>query len=303
MNTYLAKGSNITFSFSLFTKENVYLMSSTPALSSSRDHVITRKNSNRYRKNIIHIPEGISYIATEAFQHQSCIRSVSFPDSLRKIGARAFQGCTFMESALLPQSMVQLGPGAFSDCPKLEKQFIPSGISELPREIFRDDQKLQSVTFGENSRLHIIRDNAFSSCISLDSLDLPDNITEICDRAFYRCKNLQNIHLPHNLHRIGIQAFYFCGIKNLVLPDSLEILEESAFFKCNSLISVVIPTSVKCIRKWVFHGCNRLQYLEIRHDPDFIGEWIINRAATIRCYQGSKVDKYCQDSGFHTEYL
>ena len=89
MNTYLAKGSNITFSFSLFTKENVYLMSSTPALSSSRDHVITRKNSNRYRKNIIHIPEGISYIATEAFQHQSCIRSVSFPDSLRKIGARA----------------------------------------------------------------------------------------------------------------------------------------------------------------------------------------------------------------------
>ena len=161
MNTYLAKGSNITFSFSLFTKENVYLMSSTPALSSSRDHVITRKNSNRYRKNIIHIPEGISYIATEAFQHQSCIRSVSFPDSLRKIGARAFQGCTFMESALLPQSMVQLGPGAFSDCPKLEKQFIPSGISELPREIFRDDQKLQSVTFGENSRLHIIRDNAF----------------------------------------------------------------------------------------------------------------------------------------------
>ena len=49
--------------------------------------------------------------------------------------------------------------------------------------------------------------------------------------------------------------------------------------------------------------CNRLQYLEIRHDPEYIGEWIINRAATIRCYKGSKADRYCQESGFKVEYL
>ena len=42
-----------------------------------------------------------------------------------------------------------------------------------------------------------------------------------------------------------------------------------------------------------FHGCSRLKVLEIRHNPEYIGEWIINRAARIRCYQGSKVDKYC----------
>lgn len=48
---------------------------------------------------------------------------------------------------------------------------------------------------------------------------------------------------------------------------------------------------------------NRLQYLEIRHDPEYIGEWIINRAATIRCYKGSKADRYCQESGFKVEYL
>lgn len=48
---------------------------------------------------------------------------------------------------------------------------------------------------------------------------------------------------------------------------------------------------------------NRLQYLEIRHDPEFIGEWIINKAATIRCYKGSKVDRYCQQSGFKVEYF
>ena len=53
-------------------------------------------------------------------------------------------------------------------------------------------------------------------------------------------------------------------------------------------------------------GLPRLQLpsvLEIRHDPEYIGPWIINKAAKIRCYQGSKVDVYCQESGFEVEYL
>ena len=33
------------------------------------------------------------------------------------------------------------------------------------------------------------------------------------------------------------------------------------------------------------------------------GKWIINKAATIRCYKGSKVDRYCQQSGFKVEYF
>ena len=80
-------------------------------------------------------------------------------------------------------------------------------------------------------------------------------------------------------------------------------MEESAFFKCSNLTSVCLPESIRSIEKWVFHGCNRLKYLEIRHDPEFIGDWIINRSATIRCYKGSKVDAYCREFGFQTEYL
>lgn len=64
-----------------------------------------------------------------------------------------------------------------------------------------------------------------------------------------------------------------------------------------------LPESIRRIEKWVFHGCARLQVLEIRHDPEYIGEWIINKAARIRCYRGSKVDAYCQESGFTVEYI
>ena len=60
------------------------------------------------------------------------------------------------------------------------------------------------------------------------------------------------------------------------------------------LTEVKLPESIRRIEKWVFHGCARLQVLEIRHDPEYIGEWIINKAARIRCYRGSKVAAYCR---------
>jgi hypothetical protein len=128
-------------------------------------------------------------------------------------------------------------------------------------------------------------------------------VETIEDRAFYKCKELKNVRFPKGLKKIGKEAFYFCGLENLTLPDTVEVLDEKAFFKCMYLTEVTLPESIRRIEKWVFHGCGRLQILEIRHDPEYIGEWIINRAARIRCYRGSKVDTYCQESGFTVEYI
>lgn len=42
-------------------------------------------------------------------------------------------------------------------------------------------------------------------------------------------QNLSEVHFPENLKVISNQAFYSCGLTSLELPDSLEILDESAF--------------------------------------------------------------------------
>ena len=145
--------------------------------------------------------------------------------------------------------------------------------------------------------------DAFSECSALTELSFPASLEEIDDRAFYKCKNLSQVSFPEGLKVISRQAFYFCGLTSLTLPSSLEILDESAFFKCFKLTHVVIPPNVRYLGKWIFHGCNHLQTLEIRHDPEFIGEWITNKATTIRCYKGSRMDRYCKQSGLTTEYL
>ena len=196
-----------------------------------------------------------------------------------------------------------MGSNVFSQCNSLKKVILPQALSSIPRAAFQENRKLGCVIFPHDSQISRIRSEAFSQCTSLESLQLSSALTLIEDRAFYRCKNLRSVDFPEGLKRIGKEAFYFCAIEELHLPQSLEFLDESAFFKCMNLTYVCLPTNIHYIGKWVFHGCNRMRYLEIRHDPDFIGPWIINRACTIRCYKGSKVDEYCKEFDFKVEYL
>lgn len=265
--------------------------------------VITRRTAFQYAQVDTRIPFYVESIAAEAFQKRGVIQTIQFPSALSHIGARAFRSCNSLKGLSLPETMSEIGSAAFADCSSMRRATIPASVDELPRDLFSENIKLSTVEFHGKDRLQMIHKNAFFRCQSLTSLVLPETVTEIGDRAFYRCKSMDQIYLPERLKIIGEEAFYFCGIQTLQLPDSLEVLDQSAFFKCNNLEYVCLPRNVRYIGKWVFHGCNRLKVLEIRHDPEFIGEWIINRAATIRCYRGSKVDKYCQESGFNVEYL
>ena len=52
-----------------------------------------------------------------------------------------------------------------------------------------------------------------------------------------------------------------------------------------------------------FHGCNRLKYIEIVHNPEFIGESLINKPVIVKCKKGSKVDDYCRTYGYLTNYI
>ncbi|MDD6326347.1 MAG: leucine-rich repeat domain-containing protein [Lachnospiraceae bacterium] len=284
-----------------FAKECFFMYSND--IYSQEERVVTRKNAHLYLASDTQIPAHVRRIAKEAFQRRSIIETVRLPKGLTSIGQRAFNGCASLQEISIPSQVSELGSESFSNCDVLKTAQIAGSASTIPQGMFQEDRKLTTVCFHPQSQIQKIQKRAFSECKSLATLILPPGLTEINDRAFYRCKSLDAVRLPDHLRKIGGQAFYFCGFSSIEFPNSLEVLEESAFFKCTQLTYVRIPESVRFIGKWAFHGCNRLQYLEIRHDPDFIGEWIINRSATIRCYQGSKVDQYCQAAGFKVEYL
>lgn len=265
--------------------------------------MLTRSSASRYLAQDTIIPAGYLMISSGAFSGQNKIYTLKFPRDLVSIKSKAFYSCQYLKEVRLPHSVQELGRDAFSECYRLRKVYISNKLETIPDHCFSRDGKLNRVLFTPSSTLTSIGTEAFYECGSLPYILLPPHVTSIGDRAFYRCKSLATVRFPKTLRYIGKKAFYFCAMDKLELPDTLEVLDESAFFKCVNLTEVVLPPSVRYIGKWVFHGCSRLKVLEIRHDPDYIGPWIINRAARIRCYKGSKVDAYCLESGFTTEYI
>lgn len=160
-----------------------------------------------------------------------------------------------------------------------------------------------SVEFAEESSLKVLPEGMFDSCVRLKTVQLPGKIKAIGKRAFYRCKELNELFLPKGLEEIRKEAFYFCGIESLDFPEGLKKIEEHAFFRCKKLRKVKLPSSVEYIGKEAFHGCDWLEILEIRHDPEFLGDWLVNRNCTIYCVEGSKVDKYCDKFEYKREYV
>ena len=263
---------------------------------------LTRHEARNYVQKEVKIPGKYTRIGEEAFSRQPRIHQVHFPSSLERIDAHAFCMCSSLKEIKLPCVKI-LGEGVFQQCSSLHAAYLPVHPDTISPSLFREDRNLQKVLFPKGNRLQHIGEHAFEGCQSLEQIRIPSGVRTIGASSFSKCKALKTVRFPEQLISIDTRAFYFCGMNHLELPDTLEYLGDSAFFKCNWLTTVRLPASVRYIGKWVFHGCNRLQVLEIRHDPEFIGEWIINRAARIRCYRGSAVDRYCQSSGFTVEYI
>ena len=61
-------------------------------------------------------------------------------------------------------------------------------------------------------------------------------VTTIGSGAFTNCINLTDIVIPNNIISIGSYAFYNCSnLSNVVIPDSVKSIGDDAFFGCNGL--------------------------------------------------------------------
>ena len=146
-----------------------------------------------------------------------------------------------------------------------------------------------------------IGDSAFSGCSGLTSVTIPNSITSIGYKAFYDCSGLTSVTIGNSVTSIGEYAFYQCSrlqkvivndiaawcgiifydygnplyyahhlfsdenteITNLVIPNSVTSIGDSAFDRCSGLTSVTIGNSVTSIGQYAFTGCSGLTSVTI----------------------------------------
>lgn len=94
---------------------------------------------------------------------------------------------------------------------------------------------------------------------SVQSIEIPNNITSIGTEAFFRCENLTDIKLNEGLEIIHAAAFAECSkLSSIVLPNSLEYIESEAFAE-TPLKQITIPDKVTTLDDRCFEACKLLE--------------------------------------------
>ena len=144
---------------------------------------------------------------------------------------------------------------------------VKPGITYIKQYAFAGMENLESVTLPDD--ITDINDDTFFNCKKLVWVDLPKNLIHIGPYAFGGCDSLQQIVIPDKVQKIWVGAFFSSGLREIVLPDSVQELQLSAFSDCEDLVSVRLPGNLTTIERTLFEKCRSLKTVEI---PDCVTE-------------------------------
>ena len=113
---------------------------------------------------------------------------------------------------------------------------------------------------------------AFSGCVNLTIVEIPDSVTSIYEYAFYGCTNLQELTLPESITRIDRAAFENCtSLRKITIPKNARNLGIYLFAGCTGLVSAEIMDGVPAIGDQMFKGCTNLRSVTIPESVVHIG--------------------------------
>ncbi len=186
------------------------------------------------------------------------------PNSVTTIGNRAFYAIPIV-SIVIPNSVNTIEDYAFSNCNKLESITIPNSVNNLGEYVFSSCYVLSYITVDETNEVYDSRDN----CNAI--------IETATNKLMFGCKNTI---IPNTVNSINNNAFYNMeGLTNIEIPNSVTEIGSNAFAYCYKLTSVDIANSVTTIHSSAFDYCYRLTSLIIPTSVVSIGQ-----SAFYNCY-------------------
>ena len=214
-----------------------YAFTSTPWLNNKSDEfVIIGKNillKYNGMDSEVFIPVGVEEIYCDSFSDNQTMEAIVIPSTVTKIGAYAFADSSSLITVSLPESIEFIGALAFSNTPwfdNLSDEFVIVGADIL------------------------LDYNGTSS-----SVVIPQDVKSISS-AFFCNQYIESIQIPNGVTNIGPHAFFSCtNLKTISLPNSVSTIAEFAFANCFSLETIQLPSTLKCLEDGVFLNCNNVR--------------------------------------------
>ena len=155
------------------------------------------------------------------------------------------------------------------------------------------------------SSIKMIGEGAFQRS-DVESVVIPEGVTEIGPDAFYLCDSLEQIVLPSTLVKIGSCAFWKCEkLQEIILPEGLQKIEKHAFNGCKALRKVVIPDSCCFIGADAFTFCENLKDVYVPDSVQELGDdafCTFNDDMVIHTSRGCAAEKLAKENGWTVDY-
>jgi len=187
-------------------------------------------------------------------------------------------------------SITRIEEKAFSYS-EIRNVLICEGVLEIGFAAFSNSD-MESITIPES--VTNIEKSAFVGCSKLKRIVIPQNISSLPDGLFADCTNLTEIILPNSLYKIPRFTFLSCtSLKTVSLPNTIIVIELSAFENCKSLETIIMPPNLQCIENYAFAtGSSSLTTIELPKSVSNIGEhaFDFNENLNVVIYLGTKAE-------------
>lgn len=117
-----------------------------------------------------------------------------------------------------------------------------------------------------------IATGCFAGNNHIETVLIPDTVTQIGRAVFKNCRNLRSVRLPGGIEEIPQGAFAYCKkLETIAIPWECETIGAEAFYHCTSLrtverLEVTDPDNnfqVVFIEEAAFEGCTKLEELKV----------------------------------------
>ena len=228
-----------------------------------------------YIGEVLKIEEGVKRTGIQEYKGNRFLKKIVFPATLEEITVCSFEECTSIEHVTIPGTIKKIGYAAFMSCSSIKDIILCNGIEEISQNAFacsgpffysRENyskfkvialpesiSKIEDDAFGrfssESKPVFIVKESSYAHKYVKEHGFV--YYTSDFSNGFISTECIHNATLYNWMNHTGIAKvdqgvkviapFAFSRhteIKKVVLPDTIEEIQENAFKGCKSIKQV-----------------------------------------------------------------
>lgn len=263
--------------------------------------------ANCPKLNVIQLTDGFEYIGEYAF-YNNAITELILPDSITKVSANFISGCNILENLILSKKITSLNSGnrnkrLVEELPMLQRITLPYLIEDIPNNFIINCPQLKEYILPDGYATYGYNETKGETeiVVHLDKVEMDSWLES--NPEYRQCNGyvVENgivytsdynklikvpfgIELENNSLIIDERTTHIwisscqglTNVTEVIIPDSVTIINQDAFMSCSNLTNVVLPSALTTIGSAVFQGCNNLTSIEFPENDISFGQNILS---------------------------